>query len=294
MIDHQGTDLPVITEILDGIGPLSGLSALLTAALAALLGFLTAKWLAAIAARLPRLIQSEWQAREGARRCKSSLAVVAPRRKLGRRGSSYAYSVTGGRYSLLLGRANFNGRGADINLTRGQDYRVVQILTAALFATCVWRFGPSPMALCAMGLVAALIVLAWIDFYSGLLPDAITLPLTWAGLLVNLGGALAPLPHAVLGAVAGYGFLWMIFHLFKFFTGRDGMGYGDFKLLAALGAWLGLPVIPWVLLAAALAGSVMGLLLTIVGRTRCGQPLPFGPYLAAAGMLALLLGGQSP
>ncbi|MFQ6687088.1 A24 family peptidase, partial [Bordetella pertussis] len=104
----------------------------------------------------------------------------------------------------------------------------------------------------------ALLALAWIDLEHSLLPDAVTLPLIWAGLLVNLDGALAPLPLAVLGAVAGYLFLWVIFHFFRLLTGRDGMGHGDFKLMAALGAWLGLGALPWLLLGASLAGVLVG------------------------------------
>ncbi|WP_129559703.1 prepilin peptidase, partial [Bordetella pertussis] len=149
-----------------------------------------------------------------------------------------------------------------------------------------------PMALAAMGLTGALLALAWIDLEHSLLPDAVTLPLIWAGLLVNLDGALAPLPLAVLGAVAGYLFLWVIFHFFRLLTGRDGMGHGDFKLMAALGAWLGLGALPWLLLGASLAGVLVGWSLRLAGRVGRGQPLPFGPYLALGGILMLLAAGR--
>ena len=179
-------------------------------------------------------------------------------------------------------------RGAAI----GWRYPAIELLTAVLFAACAWRFGPTPIALCGMGLSASLVALAWIDLESTLLPDAITLPLAWAGLLVNLGDGFTPLPLAVLGAVAGYGFLWLIFHAFRYFTGREGMGYGDFKLLAALGAWFGVGALPMLLLAASLAGVLVGGTMTLAGRARRGQPLPFGPYLALAGVAVLLLGGE--
>ena len=122
---------------------------------------------------------------------------------------------------LLLGRC------AACGAAIGWRYPAIELLTAVLFAACAWRFGPTPIALCGMGLSASLVALAWIDLESTLLPDAITLPLAWAGLLVNLGDGFTPLPLAVLGAVAGYGFLWLIFHAFRYFTGREGMGYGD-------------------------------------------------------------------
>jgi leader peptidase (prepilin peptidase)/N-methyltransferase len=170
---------------------------------------------------------------------------------------------------------------------RGQRV-AARVVTALLFAACVWRLGPAPLAWCGMGLIAALLTLGWIDLETGLLPDAITLPLAWAGLLVNLRGALTPLDSAVLGAAAGYLLLWALFHLFRWVTGREGMGYGDFKLTAALGAWFGLAALPWLLALACAAGAAGGLALRWAGRAGPGQALPFGPYLAGAGILLLL------
>jgi leader peptidase (prepilin peptidase)/N-methyltransferase len=163
------------------------------------------------------------------------------------------------------------------------------LLTALAFAACVWRLGVTPAALCGMAFAGALITLAWIDAETGLLPDALTLPLLWLGLLVNLHGALAPLPSAVLGAAAGYLFPWAVHHLMRWRTGLEGMGHGDFKLMAALGAWFGLAALPWPVLGAALSASAAGLGLRLAGRLRRGQALPFGPYLAASGILMLLV-----
>jgi prepilin signal peptidase PulO-like enzyme (type II secretory pathway) len=171
------------------------------------------------------------------------------------------------------------------------EYGALSVFCAVTFAGCAWRFGPVPLALCAMVLCAALVVLASIDLQVRLLPDAVTLPLAWLGLLVNLNGAFVPLPQAVLGAVCGYLFPWLLFHVFRFFTGRDGMGYGDFKLLAALGAWLGVAALPALLLGASLAGVAAGLLLRLFGRVERGQALPFGPYLVAAGLITLYFPG---
>lgn len=171
----------------------------------------------------------------------------------------------------------------------GHASRLMHWITAAVFALCAWRYGTSSHLFWALLLCTALITLAFIDAQTALLPDIITLPLLWIGLLVNSGGTgWTPLSHAVWGAVAGYACLWMVFHAFRLATGREGMGYGDFKLLAALGAWLGLSTLPWLLLAASLSGVIVGLGLRFVGRASPGQPLPFGPYLAAAGIIAIL------
>lgn len=223
----------------------------LAMALAALLGFVAGGWLSDWARRLPGALERAW-AQEGAPSAGAShIPCHMPARPAWQR-------------------------------------HVARLLAAALFAACAWRLGATPVALCGMALVSALFVLAWIDIETGLLPDAITLPLTWAGLLVNLQGALAPLPSAVLGAVAGYLFLWAVFHAFLRLTGREGMGYGDFKLMAALGAWFGIEALPWLLLVASLSGGLVGLALRWAGRAQRWQPLPFGPYLAAGGILMLL------
>lgn len=170
-------------------------------------------------------------------------------------------------------------------------YPAIELTTAGLFALCVWRFGPGLPALCAMVLVGALVTLAWIDARTCLLPDLITLPLTWAGLLVNTMQMYASPVEAILGAALGYLFLWGLFHVFRWVTGREGMGYGDFKLLAALGAWLGVNALPLILLVAALAGVVVGMVLILTGRMKRNQPQPFGPYLALAGIVGLLMVG---
>ena len=201
-------------------------------ALAALAGLAVGGWLTLLTHRLPRMMEREWQAhcQESAEPAAATEPACAPVYGL-RAPVSHcpqcSAPVRGWRLLplagwLLLGCCAI--RGAAI----GWRYPAIELLTAVLFAACAWRFGPTPIALCGMGLSASLVALAWIDLESTLLPDAITLPLAWAGLLVNLGDGFTPLPLAVLGAVAGYGFLWLIFHAFRYFTGREGMGYGDF------------------------------------------------------------------
>jgi leader peptidase (prepilin peptidase)/N-methyltransferase len=137
-----------------------------------------------------------------------------------------------------------------------------------------------------------MIALTFIDFDTQLLPDDITLPLVWAGLLININGTFATLSHAVIGTAAGYLILWLVYWAFKLATGKEGMGYGDFKLFGALGAWLGWQMLPLVLLLSALAGAVVGSALIVIrGRDR-NVPIPFGPYLAVAGWIALMWGPQ--
>ena len=158
----------------------------------------------------------------------------------------------------------------------------------ALAAACGGCFGATPAALAATGCVLVLWTLAWIDGRTGLLPDGLTLPLLWAGLLVNLDDTFAFLPDAVLGAVAGYLCLWTLYLVFLRLTGREGMGYGDFKLTAALGAWLGWQALPGILLSASLGGLCFAVWLRATGRAEAGQQLVFGPWLALAGAWALL------
>ncbi|QJP99021.1 A24 family peptidase [Herbaspirillum rubrisubalbicans] len=169
-------------------------------------------------------------------------------------------------------------------------YPLVELLCAVLFALLAWRYGLGLTGLALMTGAAFLVALAFIDAQTMLLPDDLTLPLLWLGLLVNLTHRLVPLQDAVLGAMAGYGVLWLIFWCFKLTTGKEGLGYGDFKLMAALGAWLGWQALPLMLLLASALGAVLGLALMLGGRHQRGQAIPFGPCLALAGMLALVLG----
>ena len=169
-------------------------------------------------------------------------------------------------------------------------YPLLEIASAACAAGALAVFGPTTMALAAFGLCAALLATSAIDIDTHLLPDSLTLPLLWAGLIVNFNGMFASLHSAVAGAIAGYLVLWVVHWVFKLVRGIEGMGYGDFKLLAALGAWLGWAALPQIVLIAAVAGAVVGLAATWRGRMRFEEPLPFGPFLAAGGMITLFLG----
>ncbi|MGO3740888.1 prepilin peptidase [Kerstersia sp.] len=165
---------------------------------------------------------------------------------------------------------------------------VLLLGAVALAALCAWRFGMNWGALCMLLCLWVLLLLAVIDARDMLLPDSLTQPLLWAGLLFNLASGWVPLSHALLGAVAGYGCLWLLFHGFRLVTGREGMGYGDFKLLAALGAWVGLAALPQLILMAAVSGLAYGLWLIAARRAGMRTAQPFGIHLAWAGAAVLL------
>jgi leader peptidase (prepilin peptidase)/N-methyltransferase len=159
-----------------------------------------------------------------------------------------------------------------------------------LCAFAAFHFGYGWAAAGAMLLIWCLIALTWIDLDTQLLPDSITLPLLWAGLLFNVSGTFVDLQSAVIGAAGGYLSLWLVYWAFKLTTGKEGMGYGDFKLLAALGAWLGWQMLPLTILLSSMLGAVVGITLIVVIKRGRSVPIPFGPYLAAAGILALFWG----
>jgi leader peptidase (prepilin peptidase)/N-methyltransferase len=169
-------------------------------------------------------------------------------------------------------------------------YPIIELLSGLLSALLIWHFGSGVLGLSSLLFTYLLIALTFIDADTQLLPDDLTLSLLWLGLLVNLNATFVPLHEAVIGAAAGYLVLWSIYWLFKLLTGREGMGYGDFKLLAALGAWLGWKMLPVIILLSSLVGAVVGIALIVLAKRGRDIPIPFGPYLAAAGMIALVYG----
>src|SRR5256885_9355902 len=164
------------------------------------------------------------------------------------------------------------------------------MLTGLLSGYAAWHLGFSLAAAGALVFTWAMIALAFIDLDTFYLPDDITLPLLWVGLLFNLRGGYTDVASAVIGAAAGYIALWLVFWIFKLATGKEGMGYGDFKLLAAIGAWLGWKMLPLVIVLSSFVGAVVGVLLITLARHGRNVPIPFGPYLALAGLIALLHG----
>jgi leader peptidase (prepilin peptidase)/N-methyltransferase len=171
-------------------------------------------------------------------------------------------------------------------------YPIVELATGLLTLALGYYFPVSVALLGAVLLTWSLITLTLIDIDHQLLPDDITLPLLWLGLLFNLGNTYVSIHDAVLGAMLGYLALWSVYWLFKLLTGKEGMGYGDFKLLAALGAWLGWQALPMIILFSSLVGAVCGIALMVIKRRGKEIPIPFGPYLAAAGWIALVWGNE--
>lgn len=256
-----------------------------------LLGLLVGSFLNVVALRLPRMMERDW--RGEARQILDLPAQEEPPLSLLRPPSTCP--ACGARirpwHNLpVLGWLLLRGRAACCGAPLSLQYPLVELASGLLAATCAWRFGFGPELLAALILTWTLLVLALIDARTTLLPDSLTLPLLWLGLLLALAPVFVPLREAVIGAAAGYLSLWSVFWLFKLVTGKDGMGYGDFKLFAALGAWLGWQSLPLILLLSSVVGAAVGVGLLLLRRHGREVQLPFGPYLAAAGWIALIWG----
>lgn len=172
------------------------------------------------------------------------------------------------------------------------QYPAIEAVTALMSVAVAWRFGVSVQTAGGLLFTWTLIALTMIDIHKQLLPDSLTLPLLWLGLVFALFDTYAPLHASVIGAIAGYLALWTVFHVFKLVTGKEGMGFGDFKLLAALGAWMGWTLLPQIILVSSVIGAVAGSIMLVTGKTRTQQPIPFGPYLAVAGWIAMIWGHE--
>lgn len=184
------------------------------------------------------------------------------------------------------------GKCSDCGIKISPQYPFVELLTAIFTTIIVWRFGFSLAAFGGVIFTWFLIALSGIDIKTQLLPDNMTLPFLWLGIIFNLFTTYTDLTSSVLGAIFGYLALWLVFHLFRLITGKEGMGYGDFKLLAALGAWLGWQSLPLIILLSSAVGAVFGIFMIVTKLQERSQPIPFGPYLAMAGWIAMLYGEQ--
>jgi leader peptidase (prepilin peptidase)/N-methyltransferase len=262
------------------------------AAIAGLLGLCVGSFLNVVIHRLPKMMEHEWQAQCAELRGETPpdvapLSLSRPRSRCPHcgHGITALENIPLVSYLLIL-KGKCSGCGQRIS----PRYPLVELFTGLLSAYTAWHFGPSIQAAGALLLIWSLIALAVIDLDTQLLPDSITLPLLWLGLVFNLGGSFADLPSAVTGAIAGYLALWSVYWLFKLATGKEGMGYGDFKLLAALGAWLGWQMLPAIILLSSVVGATIGIALIVATRHGRNVPIPFGPYLAAAGVIALFWG----
>jgi leader peptidase (prepilin peptidase)/N-methyltransferase len=265
----------------------------LVAVAAALLGLLIGSFLNVVIHRLPIMMERDWQAQcaeyTGAPApVFEPLSLVSPRSRCPHCQRQVQAQENIPILSYLLLKGCCKGCGKAIGLR----YPLVEAVTGLFFGFAAWRYGVTLAAAGAMLFIAAMIALTFIDFDTQLLPDDITLPLLWAGLLVNVNNTFTTLPNAVIGAAVGYLALWSVYWLFKLATGKEGMGYGDFKLLAAIGAWLGWPMLPLVILLSSCVGAIVGIALIVLARHGRNVPIPFGPYLAAAGVIALFWGAS--
>lgn len=251
-----------------------------------LLGLALGSFLNVVVHRLPVMLQRQWDADKGDLKVAERYDLIFPSSHCPKCRSPIAW-----RHNIpVLGWCWLRGRCAHCQASISARYPILEIAAGLTAAAVAWRFGPGFAAVAGIGLSLTLLALTLIDIDHLLLPDAITLPGIWAGLLVNLGHTFTDLRSAVLGAIAGYLSLWLVYHLFKWLTGKEGMGYGDFKLLALIGAWLGWQSLPACILLASVIGSVYGIGVIILrGRDR-QQPFPFGPFLAGAGWISLMWG----
>ena len=262
--------------------------------LAAVLGLLVGSFLNVVIHRLPRMMERTWreQCAELAGSAGESVGIVEKYNLVVPRSGcpSCGANITALQNIPVLSYLWLRGRCANCKVRISARYPLVELVTSALCGGLAWHYGFGLAGLAAIVFVWGLIALTFIDFDTQLLPDSITLPMLWLGLLLNISGTFIDLQSAVIGAVAGYLILWTVYWLFKLATGKEGMGYGDFKLLAAIGAWLGWQMLPLVILVSAGVGAVIGAGLIILARHGRNVPIPFGPYLAMAGLVALLWG----
>ena len=260
---------------------------------ATLLGLIVGSFLNVVILRLPRMMELAWK-----RECREilelepveeqRLSLMFPPSRCGSCGAGIKAWQNIPVVSWLLLR----GRCAQCQAPVSLQYPLIEAVTAVISAVCAWRFGWSLQLLPALLLSWALLTLAVIDLRTQLLPDDITLPLLWLGLALSFLPAFAGMHDALIGAMAGYLSLWTVFQLFRVITGKEGMGYGDFKLLAALGAWLGWQALPMIILLSSVVGAVVGLGMVALRRHGKDIPMAFGPYLAAAGWIALIWGQE--
>ena len=258
-------------------------------------GLCFGSFLNVVAHRLPMMMERDWKIE-----CHAFLEIPAPKfddnlTSLGLSTPASACPSCGHKirfwenipvlsYMLLRGKCSSCKDGISI------QYPIVELLTGLATLTVGMTYGVTLQTVAAIIFTWTLIALTLIDLKKQLLPDDITLPFLWLGLLLGIFGIFTDLESSVIGAMAGYLILWSVYHLFRIATGKEGMGYGDFKLLAALGAWLGYSFLPQIILISSIVGSIIGISMLVIGKTKQQQPIPFGPYLAIAGWIAILWG----
>jgi leader peptidase (prepilin peptidase)/N-methyltransferase len=264
----------------------------LFAGLVFLFSLLVGSFLNVVIHRLPKMMEADWHAQCAELRGETAepprYNLWVPRSACPQCG----HQITALENIPLLSWLWLRGRCSACSNPISARYPLVELLTALLSVAAAWKWGVTLQTAAAVLLIWTLVALAFIDLDTTLLPDSLTLPLLWLGLLVNLGGHFASLSDAVIGAIAGYLILWSVYWLFKLATGKEGMGYGDFKLLAALGAWLGWQMLPVTLLLSSAVGAVVGIAMIVLVKHDRRVPIPFGPYLAGGGLVALFFGAD--
>jgi len=264
-----------------------------------LLGLLVGSFLNVVIHRLPIMMERSWQQEyrdyfeENSDEAQPAAAqerfnLMVPRSACPHCG----HAITALENIPILSWLMLRGRCRDCQAKISARYPLVELCTGLATLVIAWHFQLGWPLLGALVLTWTLIALTCIDLDKMLLPDQLTLPLLWLGLVLNIGEHFVSLQDAVIGAACGYLVLWTLYWAFKLLTGKEGMGYGDFKLLAALGAWLGWQALPLILILSSLVGAIVGITLLLLRRHQQGNPIPFGPYLAMAGWIALLWGND--
>jgi leader peptidase (prepilin peptidase)/N-methyltransferase len=258
---------------------------------AAAVGLCVGSFLNVVIHRLPKMLERGWEVQCAELRgeqvaVQPAYNVVVPRSQC----PACGHRITAAENVPLVSWLVLKGRCSACKAPLSVRYPLVELVGAAIAVYAIHRYGLTLKGVAACGMLWTLLALTCIDFDTQLLPDDLTLPLLWAGLLVNVPGTFVPLPAAVIGAAAGYLSLWAIYWLFKLIRGKEGMGFGDFKLLAALGAWLGWQMLPVIVLLSSVVGAVIGIGLIVFKGRDHSVPLAFGPYLAIAGAIALFWG----
>ncbi|MGD2140015.1 MAG: A24 family peptidase [Burkholderiales bacterium] len=270
---------------------------------AVVIGLMVGSFLNVVIFRLPRMMQRDWNEQAAALLEEASLGECATKLR--------AENDTPRNFSLVLPRSTcpkcghqiralenipvvsylfLRGKCAKCEAPISARYPIIEAISGVVTGYVAWHFGFGLAGVTAIVFAWSLIALTLIDIDTQLLPDSITLPLLWLGLLSNISATFTPLPSAVTGAAAGYLSLWSVYWIFRIVTGKEGMGFGDFKLLAAIGAWLGWKLLPLVILLSSFVGAVIGISLIVFRRHGRNVPIPFGPYLAIAGLIAMLWG----
>lgn len=256
-----------------------------------LFSLLVGSFLNVLIHRLPKMMEAEWHAQCAELRGETVAEPARYNLWVPRSACpKCCHQITALENIPLLSWLWLRGRCSSCGTPISARYPLVELLTAVLSAAVAWKWGMSMQTVGALLLVWMLVSLAFIDLDTTLLPDSLTLLLLWLGLLFNMNGYFASLPDAVAGAMAGYLVLWSVYWLFKLVTGKDGMGFGDFKLLAAIGAWLGWQMLPVTLLLSSVVGAAIGIAMIVFVKHDRRVPIPFGPYLAGGGLVALFFG----